>query len=122
MRNLANKNRIDRQFEVEIVKRIGQVAYQLALPATSQIHNVFLVSQLKKCTSTVEASRALPAIDINGLLIKTPAAILDRKLGKLKNALVMYVLVHWSGESTEDATWEIYGGLITRFHTFDQAF
>nr|GEW38340.1 retrotransposable element Tf2 [Tanacetum cinerariifolium] len=104
------------------VKRIGQVAYELALPATSQIHNVFHVSQLKKCTHSVAASGALPAIDSDGLLIKTPIAILDKKLGKVKNSPVMYVLVQWSDESIEDATWEIYGDLITRFPSFDQAF
>ncbi|GJS05538.1 retrotransposon-related protein [Tanacetum coccineum] len=106
----------------QIVKRIGQVAYELALPATSQIHNVFHVSQLKKCTHSVAASGALPGIDSDGLLIKTPIAILYRKLGKVKNSPVMYVLVQWSGEFSKDATWEIYGDLITRFPSFDQAF
>ncbi|GJS61624.1 putative mitochondrial protein [Tanacetum coccineum] len=126
MRNLANKHRTDRQFEVGmwvyVVKKVGQVAYQLALPATSQIHNVFHVSQLKQCTHPVEASRVLPAVDSKGLLLKTPAAILDRRLGKVRNSPVMYVLVQWTGESVEDSTWEIYGDLIARFPSFDQAF
>ncbi|GJW46494.1 retrotransposable element Tf2 [Tanacetum coccineum] len=106
----------------QIIKKIGKVAYQLALPASSQIYNVFHVSQLKKCTHPVEASGALPAFDIDGLMIKTPATILDRRLGKLRNSPVMYVLVQWYDESVEDATWEIYSDLITRFPTFDQAF
>ncbi|GJW64906.1 reverse transcriptase [Tanacetum coccineum] len=106
----------------QIIKKIGQVAYQLALPASSQIYNVFHVSQLKKCTHPVEASGALPAFNMDGLMIKTPATILDRRLGKLRNSPVMYVLVQWYDESVEDATWEIYGDLITRFPTFDQAF
>ncbi|GJZ45547.1 retrotransposon-related protein [Tanacetum coccineum] len=97
----------------QIVKRIGQVAYELALPATSQIHNVFHVSQLKKCTHSVTASGLLPTINSDGLLVKTPIAILDRKLGKVKNSPVMYVLVQWSGDSIENATREIYGDLIT---------
>nr|GFD34118.1 hypothetical protein [Tanacetum cinerariifolium] len=88
----------------------------------SQIHNIFHVSQLKKCTHPVEASGVLPAVDLEGLLLKTPAAILDRRLGKVRNSLVMYVLVQWTGESVEDAILEIYGDLIVRFPSFDQAF
>ncbi|GJV28318.1 putative mitochondrial protein [Tanacetum coccineum] len=92
MRNLANKHRTDRLFEVEM-----WVAYELELPASSQIHNVLHVSHLNKCTHPVEASGALPACDTNGLMIKTPVAILDKRLGKLKNSPIMYVLVQWSG-------------------------
>ncbi|GKA54588.1 retrotransposable element Tf2 [Tanacetum coccineum] len=95
----------------QAAKKVGQVAYQLALPATSQIHNVFHVSQLKKCTHPVKASGVLPAIDSEGLLLKTPASILDRRLGKVRNSPVMYVLMQWTGESVEDATWEIYGAM-----------
>nr|GEV09195.1 reverse transcriptase [Tanacetum cinerariifolium] len=87
MRNLANKHRTDRQFKVGI-----------------QIHNVFHVSQLKKCTPPVEASGVMPAVDSEGLLLKTPAAILDRRLGKVRNSPVMYVLVQWTDESVEDVT------------------
>nr|GEW21691.1 reverse transcriptase [Tanacetum cinerariifolium] len=76
---------------------------------------------VKRCLECY-LSGALPAFDIDGLMIKTPATILDRRLGKLRNSPVMYVLVQWHDESVEDATWETYGDLITRFSTFDQAF
>nr|GEY71803.1 retrotransposon protein, putative, Ty1-copia subclass [Tanacetum cinerariifolium] len=46
----------------------------------------------------------------------------DTSLVYGRNSPVMYVLVQWRGESVEDATWEIYGDLISRFPSFDQAF
>nr|GEV43096.1 reverse transcriptase [Tanacetum cinerariifolium]GEV47655.1 reverse transcriptase [Tanacetum cinerariifolium] len=63
----------------------------------SQLHNVSHVSQLKECTHPMEASGVLPAVDSEGLLPKTPAAILDRRLGKVRNSPMMYVLVQWIG-------------------------
>ncbi|GKA56120.1 gypsy type transposase [Tanacetum coccineum] len=46
-------------------------------------------------------------------------AILDRRLGKVNNKPVMFVLIQWTNKSVKEATWEIYGDLITRFPGFD---
>nr|GEW24594.1 retrotransposon-related protein [Tanacetum cinerariifolium] len=43
-----------------------------------------------------------------------PIAILDRKLAKVNNKVVAYVLVMWSNHTNEDATWENYGDLTQR--------
>ncbi|GKC84606.1 retrotransposable element Tf2 [Tanacetum coccineum] len=104
MRNLVNKHGTDRQFEV------GVWVY------------VKLQPHRQKCTHPVEASRVLPVVDSEGLLLKTLASILDKRLGKVRNSPVMYVFVQWTGEFIEDATWEIYDDLITWFLSFDQAF
>ncbi|GKE22041.1 retrotransposable element Tf2, partial [Tanacetum coccineum] len=43
-------------------------------------------------------------LDIEGLLEPEPIALLDRKMVKKHNAVVVYGLVHWSGGTKEDST------------------
>ncbi|GJX36285.1 cytochrome P450 CYP82D47-like protein, partial [Tanacetum coccineum] len=101
-----------------VCAKIGQVAYKLQLPADSLIHPVFYVSQLKKCRGPVQKMGMLPLVGRDGLLSIQPVAILDRKLGKLNNRVVVYILVQWSNGDEEGATWEIYDELMQRFPEF----
>ncbi|GJX40654.1 putative mitochondrial protein [Tanacetum coccineum] len=55
----------------------------------------------------------------DGLLENKPMTILEKRLGKVNNKLVMFVLIQWTNKPVEEATWEIYGDLITRFLGFD---
>ena len=50
---------------------------------------MFHISQLKKCRGTVVQSAELPACDDNGVLLVEPIAILDRKLAKKGNSVVV---------------------------------
>nr|GEX38621.1 retrotransposon-related protein [Tanacetum cinerariifolium] len=55
-----------------------------------------------------------PHCSPNGVLSAEPVAILDRRLAKVGNRAVPYVLIKWSNHSQEDATWENYADLIQR--------
>ena len=46
----------------------------------------------------------LPHCGEDGLLSVEPEAILDRKLAKVNNRAVVYVLVKWANHSEENAT------------------
>ncbi|XP_059071119.1 uncharacterized protein LOC131055411 [Cryptomeria japonica] len=63
-----------------IIKRVGELAYELELPADSRVHNVFHVLRLKKALGQhVVPSTVLPPLDDEGKLILVPESILDSR-------------------------------------------
>ncbi|GKD68687.1 reverse transcriptase, partial [Tanacetum coccineum] len=50
----------------------------------------------------------------DGVLSIEPEAIIGRRLGKLNNKVVLYVLVKWVNQTEEEATWELYTDLLHR--------
>ena len=92
-----------------ITKRVGAVAYQLELPQSlSAVHNVFHISQLKKCLRVPTVTVDLESLDPqSGLTNKEhPIAVLDRDERKVKRSMVKFVKVQWSNHSEDEATWE----------------
>ncbi|KAH9794628.1 hypothetical protein KPL71_004958 [Citrus sinensis] len=92
-----------------ILERIGLVAYKLALPAGSQIHNVFHVSLLKKFVGHVPpAVMELPPVsEDTSIILPQPECVLDKRIIR-KGAYrpKTEILVKWAGAPREDATWE----------------
>ena len=72
------------------------------------IHNVFHVSQLKKCLWAPNE-----AVEIEGLTLQPdltyvehPIKILDEKERVTRNSVVKFYKVQWQNHSEDEATWE----------------
>ena len=102
-----------------VLDKIGQVAYRIALPERAKIHPVFHVSQLKQHVGSAVVHTELPVMDDDGLIAKTPARILARRMTKHKNHAVTEVLVQWSNGDQNDATWELLPHLQQQYPHFD---
>ncbi len=91
----------------KIVRKVGQVAYELELPEGSKIHNVFHVSCLKKVVGQqVTVSQELPPLDEEGQLVTDPEQILQVRERQLRNRVIREYLIKWKDLPIEDATWE----------------
>jgi hypothetical protein len=84
-----------------VLNRVGSVAYKLDLPASSKIHPIFHVSQLKKAISPTIVVAQLPQ-SLEGLQI--PEKILQRRLN---SAGLSQLLIQWSSMAPSLATWEV---------------
>ena len=93
----------------EILKRIGVVAYRLALPPSmSGVHEVFHVSMLRKYTPnpTHVVDWGQIEIDIDGTFEEEPVCILDSRDQVLRRNTVRLVRVLWRHYGVEESTWE----------------
>jgi len=93
----------------EVLERLGEVAYRLALPPElSKVHDVFHVSQLRKYVS--DPSHVIPvessAIEPNLTFEERPVKLLDRQDRLLRRKVVPLVKVLWRSQKFEEATWE----------------
>ena len=93
----------------EILARVGEVAYRLALPqALERVHNVFHVSQLRKYVSDPTHIIVPETVELDETLTyeEDPIEILDRKVRKTRRGQTVIVKVLWNNHNVEEATWE----------------
>ncbi|WVZ80536.1 hypothetical protein U9M48_028005, partial [Paspalum notatum var. saurae] len=93
----------------KILERCGPVAYRLELPPhLAAVHDVFHVSQLKKCLRVPEEVVDTSQIQIEPDLTyeEKPIKILDKKQRSTRRKTINFYKIQWSNHSEEEATWE----------------
>jgi hypothetical protein len=81
----------------------------LELPAKlKQVHNVFHVSQLRKCLKAPEDSITHDDLDLQADLTfeEKPIKILEENWKRLRNRAIKFCKVQWKHHSEREATWE----------------
>ncbi|KAI4996155.1 hypothetical protein ZWY2020_041296 [Hordeum vulgare] len=98
----------------KITARHGEVAYQLELPPELWgVHNVFHVSQLRKCLRVPNHSDPYKDIDHQAIDLQSdvtyrekPIRILDEAERCTRSRTIKYFKVHSSNHTEAEATWE----------------
>ncbi|WVZ70321.1 hypothetical protein U9M48_018996 [Paspalum notatum var. saurae] len=105
----------------KIIEQCGPVAYRLELPPhLAAVHDVFHVSQLKKCLRVPEEVIDTSQIQIQPDLTyeEKPIKILDQKQRSTRRRTINFYKVQWSNHSEEEATWEQEEFLQTKYPDF----
>ncbi|XP_060965562.1 uncharacterized protein LOC133034487 [Cannabis sativa] len=112
IRRFGKKGKLSPRFigPFEILEKVGQVAYRLALPPSlSAVHNVFHVSMLRKYVSDPMHVLSYEMLELQPDLSydEQPVQILDRKEKVLRTKTISLVKVLWRNSKVEEATWEL---------------
>jgi len=93
----------------KVLEKKGVVAYKLELPPSlTGVHDVFHVSQLKKCLRVPEEEAPLEGLDVQEDLTYTehPVKILDTAERVTRNKRIKMCRVQWKHHTEAEATWE----------------
>ncbi|KAM6550882.1 hypothetical protein CsatB_000690 [Cannabis sativa] len=119
IRRFRKKGKLSPRFigPFQILEKVGQVAYRLALPpALSAVHDVFHISMLRKYVSDPIHVLSYEALELQPDLTyeEQPVQILDRKEKVLRNKTIALVKVLWRNSKVEEATWELESDMRTQ--------
>jgi hypothetical protein len=102
----------------QILAKRGEVAYQLSVPeGLSAVHDVFHVSQLKKCLCVPEEQLPVEGLEVQEDLtyIEKPVQILETADRVTRRKTIRMCNVRWGHHSEEEATWEREDDLMAKY-------
>ena len=97
-----------------ILERMGEVAYKLELlEGLSGVHDVFHISQLKKCHAEMDEISLRDMVPLEAIQLDSdltyeekPVKILEYASRVTRNKVIKFWKVQWSHHTEEEATWE----------------
>ena len=97
-----------------VVERMGEVAYKLELPeGLSGVHDVFHVSQLKKCHAEMAEIPLRDTVPLEAIQLESdltyeekPVKILEYASRVTRSKVIKFCKVQWSHHTEDEAIWE----------------
>nr|GEV45883.1 putative reverse transcriptase domain-containing protein [Tanacetum cinerariifolium] len=111
-KSYADLKRKPMDFQVRpfnVLSKVRDVAYRLELTQQlSRVHNIFHVSNLKKCLSDESLMIPLDELHVDDKLhvVEEPVEIMDREIKQLKRSRIPLIKVRWNSKRGPEFTWE----------------
>ncbi|GJW75067.1 putative reverse transcriptase domain-containing protein [Tanacetum coccineum] len=89
----------------KVLEKVGAISYKLELPQElSRVHNMFHVSNLKKCYADEPLAVPLDGLHIDDKLhfVEEPVKIMDHEVKRLRQSRVPIVKVRWNSRRGPD--------------------
>jgi hypothetical protein len=105
-----------------ILEKCGKVTYKLELPPSlAGVHDIFYVSQLKKCLKALVDVVLLEVAPLKTDLTypEHPIKILDQRSRVIRCKMIMFYKIKWSNHTLEEETWESDDFLHSRHPNFE---
>ncbi|GJT06527.1 putative reverse transcriptase domain-containing protein [Tanacetum coccineum] len=93
----------------KVLEKVGSVAYKLELPKElSRVHNMFHVTNLKKCYVDEPLAVSLDGLYFDDKLqfVEELVKIMDREVKQLRRRRVLIFKVRWNSRRGPEFTWE----------------
>ncbi|GJS89550.1 putative reverse transcriptase domain-containing protein [Tanacetum coccineum] len=93
----------------KVLGKVREVAYKLDLPEElNRVHNIFHVSNLKKCYADEPLAVLLDGLHFDDKLqfVEEPVEIMDREVKRLKRSRIPLFKVRWNSKRGPEFTWE----------------
>ncbi|GJW02266.1 putative reverse transcriptase domain-containing protein [Tanacetum coccineum] len=94
----------------KVIGKDGEVAYKLDLPEElNRVHNIFHVSNLKKCYADEPLAVLLDGLHFDDKLqfVEEPVEIMDREVKRLKRSRIPLFKVRWNSKRGPEFTWNL---------------
>jgi hypothetical protein len=104
-----------------ILKKCGTMAHKLDLPPSlAGVHDIFHISQLKKCLKA-HVDVALPeviSLEADLSYPGNPIKVIDQKDRVMRRKAIKFFKIQWSNHTEEEATWESENFLRSHYPDF----
>jgi hypothetical protein len=98
----------------KILERRGEMSYKLEMPSElSEFHDVFHISQLRKCLQVPSKPETFKEIDHNTIDLnhdltyqERPIRVLEEDVRLTRRRKIKMYKVQWSNHTENEATWE----------------